>query len=361
MPLAAFEVPVEEAYRSLKPALKLFLGNNGLSALPPELWNLRDLKALSLRNNDLKFLSPSIARLKSLRALNISANKIRYLPWEMLSLLCPTGKLRLFNMDSNYYLVSNDWDLMAKDWLCWKDYHDFRMYRTARWLRNLDLAISDSLCFVTSTPAAYFAGNGQLLPHSKQRPYSHLAGDKSTSESELRSQIAFYKVDEKPTQQEQNIQRNVTGRVPSLFELSLRSVAANCETLPYSSFPIDNDDASFTATAGPTTPLPPAVQAGLDEVRQVWNDGGRNCSVCQRPYVNPRSEWLETWCKFSVDHWSAYFEGPFYSFLRRCCGCIDPVNTFALGKAYSDREWNAAFTRHHGKPAADTRAEDFEE
>lgn len=355
MPLAALEVPVEEAYRRLVPLLKLFLGRNNLNSLPPELWKLKHLRVLSLRNNNLRFLSPSIARLKSLEALNISTNGIRYLPWEMLSLLVPMGKLRHPTIDSNHFLVSDNWDILAKEWRARRNYREFNRFRHVTNHDDIAMAMCNSFCFATSTPAAYFAGNGLPLPHSKQRPYSHLARDESASETEIKSQVAFYRVDEESTQLECSVQRNGTGRIPSLFELSLRSVAVNCETLPSSLSLIDHDETDNTVAAGATIPLPAAVKAGLDEVRQVWNDGGRNCSVCRRPYINPRSEWLEAWCELSHFHRSGSLRVPFYPFLRRCCGCIDPVNTFALGKAYSDCEWHASVIYYERKPGLGRR------
>ena len=343
MPLAALEAPVEEAYRPLKPTLKLFLGNNGLSSIPPELWNLKNLTVLSLRNNDLKFLSPSIARLKSLEYLNISANRIRYLPWEMLSLLCPTGILRHNVLDSNDYLHSDDSEAVARDWYRWRGGHELGLWRKILPRKPHVSTSLGAFFFLTSTPAAYFARNGQPSPHSQQRPYSHLARDDPASETKLENQIKYHRISSKATDQEFSSQRNDTSRVPSLFELSLRSVAANCETLPSFLFPTGlDDDASTPPAARLEKPLPPAVEAGLEEVRRVWNDGGRNCSVCQRPYVNPRSEWLELWCwtaRYLTNDDHGFCQKPFYPFLRRCCGCIDPINTLALGKAYSDREW----------------------
>ena len=217
-------------------------------------------------------------------------------------------------------------------------------------------AVVNAYGFVTSTPAAYFAGNGQPVLPSEQAPYSRLAQSTSASKLALYSQVSFYahgssesaqqqRRQEQRQQNQYNQHYEMTSPVPSLFELSLRSVAVSFDELPSSLLPTNASDAFASATASAPSPLSPSlslpstVMAGLNEVRQVWNDGGRSCNICSRAYVNPRSEWLEIWCD-KLKHCLDSDDQQFCPFLRRCCGCIDPVDTFTLGKAYSDREWS---------------------
>ena len=79
--------------------IDLYLGNNIITKLPTELFNLRDLRILSLReltftlssivnlldtgSNQITYLPPEIAKLENLVDLNIALNKLRFLPSEL--------------------------------------------------------------------------------------------------------------------------------------------------------------------------------------------------------------------------------------------------------------------------------------
>ena len=334
---------MEEAYRPFSPLLGLFLGNNNLSSLPAELWTFSKLIGLSLRNNALKTLSPSIAQLRSLASLNISTNQLRYLPCEMLSLFPPFGELRDFKNRFNAYLIPHEGSKMLKQ------FEERRDGLISRMLESFPISAyhkeaSKSYSFIASSPAAYFARNGQPLLSRGQEPYSLLA--KSTYSSPLapQNQIEYHlshsssseRKIHKFDQQERHFERcSKPSLVPSLFELSLRSIAANLDTLPPYLLPADSDKVSNDSNI---TMVSPIVMAGLNEVRQVWSDGGRFCSVCDRAYVNPRSEWLEIWS--DMMRWpTGCSESPFVPFLRRCCGCVDLVDTYELGAKYSDHMW----------------------
>ncbi|PIL25484.1 hypothetical protein GSI_13374 [Ganoderma sinense ZZ0214-1] len=66
--------------------IQIYLGNNSISKLPPELFRVNALTVLSLRSNDLTHVPPQIAHLKALQELNLAQNKLRWLPAEMLSM-----------------------------------------------------------------------------------------------------------------------------------------------------------------------------------------------------------------------------------------------------------------------------------
>ncbi|KAI9063833.1 hypothetical protein FKP32DRAFT_1626900 [Trametes sanguinea] len=66
--------------------IQMYLANNHISRLPPELFRVSSLTVLSLRSNALTSVPPQIAHLTSLQELNVSQNKLRWLPSEMLSM-----------------------------------------------------------------------------------------------------------------------------------------------------------------------------------------------------------------------------------------------------------------------------------
>ncbi|KAF9563977.1 L domain-like protein [Agrocybe pediades] len=69
-----------------KHSLTMFLGQNNISKLPPELWTLHNLSILSLRNNQISYLPPEIGQLRNLQSLNVASNNLKYLPAELMTL-----------------------------------------------------------------------------------------------------------------------------------------------------------------------------------------------------------------------------------------------------------------------------------
>ncbi|KAM5544423.1 hypothetical protein V8D89_002083 [Ganoderma adspersum] len=66
--------------------IQIYLANNSISRLPPELFRVNALTVLSLRSNDLTSIPPQIVQLKGLQELNLAQNKLRWLPAEMLNM-----------------------------------------------------------------------------------------------------------------------------------------------------------------------------------------------------------------------------------------------------------------------------------
>ncbi|TBU30082.1 hypothetical protein BD311DRAFT_777066 [Dichomitus squalens] len=66
--------------------IQMYLANNSISRLPPELFRVAALTVLSLRSNALTSIPPQIAQLTALKELNLSQNRLRWLPSEMLSM-----------------------------------------------------------------------------------------------------------------------------------------------------------------------------------------------------------------------------------------------------------------------------------
>jgi hypothetical protein len=70
-------------WENLKNLEELYLFENELKKLPPEIGNLTNLKLLSLSNNKLKKLPPEIGNLRTLGILSLSNNKLKRLPPEV--------------------------------------------------------------------------------------------------------------------------------------------------------------------------------------------------------------------------------------------------------------------------------------
>ncbi|KAK9461642.1 uncharacterized protein V1516DRAFT_672561 [Lipomyces oligophaga] len=67
--------------------VRIFLGYNHLTIIPPSLLCLENLTVLSLRNNKIKTIPNAIGRLKNLSELHLSVNEISWLPAQVLGLV----------------------------------------------------------------------------------------------------------------------------------------------------------------------------------------------------------------------------------------------------------------------------------
>ncbi|KAF1836793.1 hypothetical protein BDW02DRAFT_566718 [Decorospora gaudefroyi] len=98
-PVYDSEIPAPGQYRSLVPEHHINLSRNKLYRLVPTLFNVQFLTSLTLRNNQIEELPQAIGKLANLETLNVSLNQIMYLPFEIVQLLAPHGKLdRLVTM-----------------------------------------------------------------------------------------------------------------------------------------------------------------------------------------------------------------------------------------------------------------------
>ncbi len=70
----------------LQNLLMLTLANNQLTALPPEIIQLQNLQTLTLANNQLTALPPEIVQLQNLRTLTLANNQLTALPREIVQL-----------------------------------------------------------------------------------------------------------------------------------------------------------------------------------------------------------------------------------------------------------------------------------
>ena len=364
---AAFK-PINNAiYRRLTPRLELLLASNGLENLPPEIWSLHNLKSLDLWGNNLTKLPSAIGQLESLELLSVSRNKLRYLPWELIPLMCGASAiLTSRDLDENDY--ERIWypdSHLRKTWELQRSYAIRRRAKSRRF-HNLGTRSRrvGGFWFITASPVIYLGWDGRPEPGSSfGTSFSEWADNLSESESPQNGGWTLWNLNEAQLQsayadpftrdflfevfkqrlpqrqlQKQQQQRQPSAassrNVPSLFELSLRSLAYSCIELPES---IDDPSSD--------TPLPSSIKSGLREVKQVRSEGGRVCSICRCRYLRPRSEWVELWCD-NTYKWRASSRVTYYPFVRRCCGCVADIDPLALGNTYSDEIWHQAIEIH---------------
>lgn len=79
---------------------KLYIGKNKITHFPPEIGNLKNLKLLSAQYNDIRFLTSAIGKLDSLEQLILNQNQLTALPVEI-------GQLKnLKSLQLNYNWIS---------------------------------------------------------------------------------------------------------------------------------------------------------------------------------------------------------------------------------------------------------------
>ncbi|KAF4310182.1 leucine rich repeat domain protein [Botryosphaeria dothidea] len=339
------EVPSEEAYESFTPSLQLYLPRNQLRTLPGAIWNLENLGVLSLRINKLTEISPAISNLKNLKELNLAGNRLRWLPWELLQLVPPKGNLTRLSVTPNPFvkglcayealelptdpvkmqqlvnefkteLEEDDFESVdQKEQFLWSlRLHESMLQKMREHADIPELSEDASTApvsfkpplwkqesvFIASTAVARMEFDGRLQSGSPQRPSSTTY---ETTSFPVPS-VGHSPADDLPAS---------SSRVPSLFELSLRSAAKAVPNTEILRDLLPSD-----------TPAP--VLDALDEAWRVQQSGGQQCSVCRKEYILPRAEWLEYW-HYVPDSLVCSADDAFLPFLRRACslGCAAAV------------------------------------
>ena len=273
--LADWVTPVEVAFQSLVVQLSLIVTGNYLRSLPGEVYKLSNLTILSARLNRLTEISPSIANLQNLHELNLSMNELRYLPFEILE-LC-RGTLTGLRIQANPFL-----EPFPRNWKA--NTHFLSDEAFLKWLHAKGPALR------ARSTVAYFDAYGKVCRGSSPAPsrtqeHIHLAESLWTPS-------------------------DVT-RVPSLAELCLRSCQGSTILEDFALNPANEED------------LPETIIPLLQEAWMTRDAGEKQCSVCKRSYIIPRTEWLEWW-----SHFTTYETMP-KPFIRRGCtwACVPEQET----------------------------------
>lgn len=210
---------------------------------------LKDLKVLSLRNNQIVTIPSSIRKLKALEVLNVFVNRITYLPWDLLGLL--QGGLKHFTARPNPYPEIEESDI-------------------AVWYRGSgpkdDNGIPQDALQFTKYKGDPPADAWEAIRVATS-PVERLNMDGQIVETN--------------TAQESSKTENQAAHPPSLRELALRTLAK----IPSLEHVTDAEISEF-----------PPLLVPLFKLARSWRvEGGWRCSVCDREYVHPRTQWTEWW------------------------------------------------------------------
>jgi hypothetical protein len=257
------EAPVSEnVFTSLQPFLHIYLPNNSLSALHNDLFELSNIKVLSLRNNKLTEIPSTIRRLTALEVLNLSVNQLTYFPWEILRLM-QQGELKHLTVRPNPFIPIEE--AQIAEW----HYNPNNKKATENDETENDEDSSPSLQFQEQESSP---NEGWTPLHVATGPitYMDMEGNPMKDSSSGKRGTLTPSVPTSPV-----------NAAPSLREVALRAVSK----LPYLEQTTDEELAEYPALIVPL----------LQQAREVRAAGGQPCSVCQREYVIPRTEWMEWW------------------------------------------------------------------
>ncbi|KAG9206270.1 hypothetical protein G6514_004995 [Epicoccum nigrum] len=332
------DLPVEGQYRSMVPELYINLGRNLLRRLTPSLFDLQHLTTLVLRDNAITELPPHISRLRNLTALDVTLNKLKYLPYELLELLTPRGKLQRLTTLGNYLIdrmpqtryqdltahavqvataspSTNIWQYLQSvspdhEALAWYYRYLESRARTVGGRRNMDAIFMHlhstlshqagkryPLHYIAHTLPSYFDQAGHLLRGSPAQPQSTLDTYDCIVDTDIGAFGAPDTIFAPPT----------TSRVSPLLTSSLSTALTNIS--------VDETREKLGDYAEQHD-----VAAILTKAEENDNGGFgcfRQCHACKRDYIVARAEWIEFWSISTADT-------AFYPFKVRVCswGCV---------------------------------------
>lgn len=272
-------------YSRFEPKIQLFLASNNLTSLPEELFNLKNLAVLSLRGNQLYELPPSMGRLRNIVEINLSQNGLQYLPFEILDLFSGISRLEKFQIHPNPFHEPRyppeekqeepaDGERPYKIGLSTplrRPRRNAVCFNALQYTRRKSWNPQWRVCYKARTEVRYMKIDG-----------SHCLGpifsNKNSSDPQKFSNgipVAGSNYIPVPPR------CNTISRAPSLLEVALRACSKTTELptltekLPYES-PAHFPDLLAYAT-------------------NKKESGGSKCTICQRSFVIPRTEWIEWW------------------------------------------------------------------
>lgn len=266
----------------IEPRLQIFLNSNGLSNLPEELFNLKDLTVLSLRGNKIHELPPAIGRLHNLVELNVSQNSLQFLPYEILDLFSKSSHLERFQIHPNpfnppKFPSAQLQELPEEDIKCTVGsmthshphcealYEGFDNPERRSWHPKWNI------CYKARTEISYININGS---HCKGPTISSdtLFGPRKFSDG-----IPIADVDDTPVPPASR----PLSRAPSLLEVALKA-CSKIHELPSLQSLLPDDHPQY-------------FQSMLAEVATKKESGNSKCTICNRNFIVARTEWIEWW------------------------------------------------------------------
>jgi len=273
-PLKAFtRVPTSsEAFFPLQPKLKLFLSSNSLTTLPAELFNLERLTVLSLRDNEIQELPPSIGKLQRLRELNLSQNGLRYLPYEILDLLTETCDLSSLHLHPNLFHEAqfpNSGDMEVEE----------VPYKIGLGNRTPKNPFKDAaVAYAVNRPDPNWHPRWKVKFQARTDiKYLDITG-KLVKGPTFTHSIPVADLDDTPRPP---ASRGELSRSPSLIEVALAACSRSSQ-LPFLSELLPKDSPEY-------------LHIMLANAAAKKESGGSKCTICQRNFILPRTEWIEWW------------------------------------------------------------------
>ena len=233
----------EEHYQQpLTPRLRLYLANNSLDEVPSEIYHLKDLLFFSLRGNNISEISPSISGLVRLNHVNLGGNQLKWLPWEI-----------------NYLINQNLTGCILHPNPYTRPFPSLSPFPDSSFPKVPDFH------HCASTQVAFLDITGSSIRGYPPAP---------TSMPEHWANSANHGGNARPPEEERS-------NIPSLMELSMRACYKDAEL---SRFPFLLPDDS-----------PLHLRNLLQAAWKLREAGGKKCSVCNKDFVIPRTEWIEWW------------------------------------------------------------------
>nr|POE51651.1 leucine-rich repeat-containing protein 40 [Quercus suber] len=321
--------PSEDEFVPLTPSLQLFLANNHISSLPAELFTFTNLTVLSLRSNELSRLPAAIGRLQNLQELNVSGNQLKFLPWEMLELFSCQQRHREITVRPNPFFEPVDMTSQTSRTSLAADRSSLPGTRIPS---SSNQTVLPGSCSGEPLDGMREEMNARLQHARKSCSHETMTLSRSCADELIHlasSRIRYFAVDGTPvlpfveSQDEYcavpdpmcDARQSVpVSRVPSLYELALRSLQVNFDI---------QDTAILQEDITVPQGVVDSVKSAAMNVAEFGND---NCSSCQRQMILPRARWVEYWYHGSPSE-ESLTRDLVIPFLRVACSwaCANPT------------------------------------
>jgi hypothetical protein len=273
-------------FKSLRPALKIFLASNMLRRVPGEFCNLDGISVLSLRNNDLVELPSTIGKLRHLCELNVANNRLRFLPYEILGLLSgPHSKLNSLQLHPNPFYeprLSHEQMEVVSTAIRPPSQIDAAvdrsgkltqweiLYRYRSHVRFLDI-------YGTLAAGPTFPRDESLF----SSPVYHSSSIHSSPGGSISNSIPAAPFSDIPKPPRSR------GMIGSMARSLLEMAVHSCSSQQFTS-----GDLEYCLGRDQVPPNLPRLLEDAETLRES-EGGDRKCTVCKRVFVIPRTEWIE--------------------------------------------------------------------
>ncbi len=257
-----------------------------MTSLPGELFNLERLTVLSLRDNEIHELPPSIGKLKNLRELNLSQNGLRYLPYEILDLLTYDCQLSALHLHPNLF---HEAQFLSSEDVEREQEVQYKIGVGNRTRKHLHQTI-DASAYITKPLGAHWHKRWKVNFQARSDiRYLDITGKlvkgpifpDGEAEGSQSSTLSIPVVDVEDKPQPPTSRGGGLSRSPSLLEVALTACSRTTQ-LPYLTELLPRDS-------------PPYVHKILADAAIKKASGGSKCTICNRDFVLPRTEWIEWW------------------------------------------------------------------